>query len=548
MKKTQQKDALRNISKQKVSYLSIVVIAMLAVMAYLGINFASAAIANNGNEFYGATDFRDVEVISTKLLTEDDMSAIRALEGVTEAEGVWQTDGVVIAGEGHKNADVVSLTEHVNVPMVLEGRLPERTDECALEQELAEELGIKPGDVISVQDPGGGNAQYLLGSEFTVTGIVFHPDHASWTLMIPGNRDVIVLPGAFDREALDGCCMKAVILLNGGVHPDRFAKDYLASLELPMERLEALGEERALIRDAGINERYGSEIEENQKKLDEAEETLRDARRQLDEAEAEYEENMQKLDDAEKELAESRDKLESGQKELSDAKAQLDRSRPQLESAAAQLAEGKAVLDEKQAEIDEAREKLEAAEKELAEGKEKLDDGEKQLAEAKEEIESASLQISAGQSRLSSAEKQLREAHAEIEARKTEIRNTIRDAMISAITAAGVSPDKASGAVGMINWASGDPSANMADPSLSATRFQITDSIGIDLSQVDFSATAGSAMARFDSLFDLAVAKLQDLGVETAELVAKKEEVRTEVQTRLDTAAELEASYNAIVS
>ena len=43
MKKTQLKDALRNITTQRVSFLSVVVIAMLAVMTYLGIAYAADA-------------------------------------------------------------------------------------------------------------------------------------------------------------------------------------------------------------------------------------------------------------------------------------------------------------------------------------------------------------------------------------------------------------------------------------------------------------------------------------------------------------------------
>ena len=39
MKRTQRKDALRNIGRQKVSYLSIVVIALLGVTMFLGVFF-----------------------------------------------------------------------------------------------------------------------------------------------------------------------------------------------------------------------------------------------------------------------------------------------------------------------------------------------------------------------------------------------------------------------------------------------------------------------------------------------------------------------------
>ena len=52
MKRTQRKDALRNIGRQKVSYLSIVVIALLGVTAYLGICYSAEAMKANGSVQY----------------------------------------------------------------------------------------------------------------------------------------------------------------------------------------------------------------------------------------------------------------------------------------------------------------------------------------------------------------------------------------------------------------------------------------------------------------------------------------------------------------
>ena len=84
MKKTQRKDAIRNIKKQIVSYVSIIMITALAVLTYLGIHYAAAALAGNGAEFFAATNFRDIEVTSTYMLTQDDLDAIRNVEGVLQ--------------------------------------------------------------------------------------------------------------------------------------------------------------------------------------------------------------------------------------------------------------------------------------------------------------------------------------------------------------------------------------------------------------------------------------------------------------------------------
>ena len=76
MKKTQWKDSIRNIRKEKVSFISIAIIALLAVASYLGINFTSEAMRQNADNFYRKTHVRDFEISSTMLLGEEDLQSL----------------------------------------------------------------------------------------------------------------------------------------------------------------------------------------------------------------------------------------------------------------------------------------------------------------------------------------------------------------------------------------------------------------------------------------------------------------------------------------
>ena len=88
----------------------------MAVCAYLGMGFASKSIAEQGNDFYDAAAYRDAEVISTLLLTQEDLDAMREIEGVADLEPVWQSTGTLWSGSEKKAANVVSLTERINIP------------------------------------------------------------------------------------------------------------------------------------------------------------------------------------------------------------------------------------------------------------------------------------------------------------------------------------------------------------------------------------------------------------------------------------------------
>ena len=89
MTKTQRIDALRNIRKQGASFLSIVMIALLAVNAYLGIAYTAKALNRNVTDYYDEYNAHDFSIYSPLLLTAEDLSAIRGVEGVADAEGCF---------------------------------------------------------------------------------------------------------------------------------------------------------------------------------------------------------------------------------------------------------------------------------------------------------------------------------------------------------------------------------------------------------------------------------------------------------------------------
>ncbi len=372
MKRTQVKDALRNAWKQRVSWFAIVIIAMLSVMAYLGINFASHGIAGSGNAFYDETRFRDVEILSTLLLTPEDLDAILAVDGVEDVEGVLQTGGKIENGNLRESVDVISLTERINTPKLLEGRLPEKAGECAVEQPVLEALELSLGDTICITDGQGDKAAYLLQGEFVITGVVHHGDHACWPLQVPGNRYVLVLPDAFDREALQGCCMKAVIRVEDTAGLDRFDKAYRAAVALVTERLEELRPIREEIRGDQVRATVQTQLDEGGAELDAGLAELESARAELDEG-------WRALEAGERQIAESEKQLAAGKAQLDQAAGQLESTRQQLEAAENELKTAKATLDEGEREI-------RSAEAQLEEGKAALEDSWNQLEGAKASV------------------------------------------------------------------------------------------------------------------------------------------------------------------
>ena len=193
MKKTQRKLCIRYMRSQTGACLSMFIVALLAVMAYLGINDTAQAMRNNIERFWDETGYRDIEIAAPMLLSEDDMAAIRNTEGVTAVVPVWST-AVYSVSENVTDFDVVSITDSINTVILTQGRMPEAPNECLLEQPVLEALGLSVGDSFEV-----GGSEDLSCRRFVICGVAQHADHACLPIQVPGKRYMMVPKEAFDH-------------------------------------------------------------------------------------------------------------------------------------------------------------------------------------------------------------------------------------------------------------------------------------------------------------------------------------------------------------
>ena len=358
MKKTQIKDALRNIWKQKVSFFSIIVIAMMGVTAFLGIDYTATALRKNGSAIYNRLNFRDIEILSTLLFSEEDLESIRNVEGVVDAEPLRYTTAKLDHGKDRRNVSVLSGTERINLSHIIDGRLPDKITECAVEQRIADDMGLQVGDRIRLTDGADEAAQYLRAKEFIITGITRHPDHTNNT--VPDLFYAFVMWDAFDGDALNGGFMKAEVVVDKPADINRFSKRYNTIVAKVMERIDALSVDSTARRDEDVRDLADKKIAEGQKKLDATKQKLQSARKELDEKTKELSEGEQKIADAEKQLPGAKKLLNNGWRQLESGRAQLEDGRRRLESEREKIDAGKAELDAAKAKLDDGKQQLES--------------------------------------------------------------------------------------------------------------------------------------------------------------------------------------------
>lgn len=328
MKKTQLKDATRNIRKKIVSYLSICLVIMLGVGAFLATRYMEAGIAHEAAGYYADTKLKDFEIYSSLGATESDIKAAAEIPGVAAAEGAMEFDAV-LTGDNYKgNAKLFSLTRSVSVPVLREGVFPSASNECAIGEDFAEVSGISVGDDVTIYLKGTGTSEVLKTRKYKVTGLISHPDYVHRKLV-----NTIVLPlASFDMSVMEDAYTKILFKTADFPAEEAFSPAYS----------EKTAEVRSALRD------YTDELSDTREKA------VKDAA---------YAEIDMQWEEAEAELEAANAEIEAGQNELdsklASGRRQLNAAEKKLESELAEykkmLANGQMTIDEYEKQIAEKK-------------------------------------------------------------------------------------------------------------------------------------------------------------------------------------------------
>ncbi len=337
MKRTQVKDITRTIKKQFISWISILAIAMISSIGFLGVLYASKGLKTELANYCKETNYRDIEVVSTLLLTEDDLEIIENIEGVKTLEPVISTTAVLGKDDMKKNVAVTSLTTEVNTCIVKEGRLPQNANECAMESELLNVLGLKVGDTIKVKGSDSEKPRFLANTEFKITGSVWHAEHYTGMNQVPDNRNVLVTNDAFDQEQLQNCYSKAEIIIDKPDDMTVFSEGYNKLVSDVQKKIEAASGERERLRIATVKSTYEEALSEAKTKIDLAKAKLDEGKAMMDVKETELVQGEKKIEEAKKETAAARTELDWAREQLANAKAMLEDGANQIIAAKSRI-------------------------------------------------------------------------------------------------------------------------------------------------------------------------------------------------------------------
>ena len=321
--------------------ISLFGIVLLGVMMLTGLVSVAPDMRSAAQRYYVQQNVFDLRVLSTLGLSEQDIDAIRATEGVEavqpvkylDAEAQWSNRGdpAVVRFQELPADPEADTPDNLNRLILRNGRMPEAADECVVHV-LGYADAIELGTTLTVPDDTDG----LSAKTFTVVGNVQDPTHfstdAESTNAGDGTLDGIVFvpQGSLTADYYTICYIKAE---NTGLY-DNFSDEYQQAVDAVADRLTA-------IRDAQCETRRAQLIDDANAQLDEAKQTYDD---QKAEAEAQFADAERQLDEAQAQLDSAKAQLEAGETEYTSGKAQLAQQQAALpdtlQSSAAQLLTG----------------------------------------------------------------------------------------------------------------------------------------------------------------------------------------------------------------
>ena len=308
------KDILREISKTKSKFISIMIIMFLGVFIFVGLKETSPAMVNTYNKYIEHHKMYDLRVSHNFGINEEDMKIINALDNIDLSESYFIKKLQVTNSNDFVNIE--SLPRKLVLPKVTEGTLPTNDKEIALVESL--QSRYKVGDEISfVSDKSESNI--LKQYKFKLVGFVQGADHIEVSNNNLANKDYFgyVKRDVFEFENVSGVNIKLK-----DINYKYSDKDYITEVNKTRDILIEKLKIQQKIDEKNYLDKNNKKLNENEKVINQAQEQLNSVKTKLELLKnvdsKSYSEQVEKLDKAQKEIDDNKKQLNIGKASLSE--------------------------------------------------------------------------------------------------------------------------------------------------------------------------------------------------------------------------------------
>ena len=341
-RKTYWKDLLQSFTGSKGRFLSILTLMMLGSLALVGLKVASPNMERTAWDYIQKANIADITVIADYGLDQADQEELKNLTRASVEFG-YMTDLTLANSEDAIR--IFSNTDKISKFQVTEGRLPEKEDELALADFWKDRYQI--GQIIHLSQKKGSNSQ-LKRDSYTITGFVHSPDIFSKSDMgssASGNGNLVAYGVVTEDNFKSSVYTIARLRFASLTDVNPFSSDYEKKLEEEEATLKEQLADNGQARLEKMKKDAQESLDEGKKQLDEAETNLTAGKKRLQEIETrlQAQENQvsqlpepyksqasSQLDQAKEQLAQEKERLVQAERELTNEKFKWQTSQDEV--------------------------------------------------------------------------------------------------------------------------------------------------------------------------------------------------------------------------
>lgn len=300
------KDIIREISKTKSKFVSIMIIMFLGVFVFIGLKETTPAMVNTYNKTLEQHNIYDLRVTNDFGINDGDIDEIRKLENIDKLETYNKKNYKL---ENSTNSiDIETLPKELATPKVIKGKLPTNNNEIAVVDSL--EKTYKIGDTINLVDDKS-EEKKLKNYSYKVVGYVHGADHTEVSSNNPTNNSYF---GYINRENFQFDNVTGVNIKLKGISYKYSDKKYIEEVNKSRDQLIDILKERKLVDEKNYKSNTSQKIKESEKRLASIEKELASNLERLELLKnvdiQRYAEQSSKLNEAKKQLQDNKKKLE----------------------------------------------------------------------------------------------------------------------------------------------------------------------------------------------------------------------------------------------
>lgn len=346
MPATYLKDIFREIKISLGRFLSILCIVAIGVAFFAGIKASAPDMKNSADTYFDKYNVQDIQVYSTIGLTKKDVAAINKIKGVKSVQPSFSMDTLSQIDSTQMVIKVISygIDQKMNKIRVVEGRMPERENECLVEASSATNKlygTFHIGDTIKLQS-GTDEAlsKSLKHTKYKIVGTCYNPNYLSYEKGSSniGSGTVNSFIYIQNTNVLKDYYTEVDVCVKGAKDLDCYSDEYFDVVDPVLKKIKKISNKQ-------INARIQSYQSELDEKKQEATDKFKDAENQFNDAQNKIDSGLSEIQSNELKLQNSKDQINQGWNEYY-ANLQLLDNIPTLQNAIAQIEESEKKLPE----------------------------------------------------------------------------------------------------------------------------------------------------------------------------------------------------------